>query len=187
MTDKKILSEDDLKAARKIADDDNRPLLIVAEEVAPEVVVSLLGDGAAGKYLIVHPPEYGNWRKDMMEDLAIITGGKVIARDLGGDLKSITREELGSAEKVVTSASYTTIINGEGNADLIAARKAQIQRRADVAPPNIEQDKLRERLSKFTGGTAIIFAGGVTPVEQKRTIQDLLKNNKTVPTQREIL
>jgi chaperonin GroEL len=171
MTDKKILVEDDLKAARQIADEDNRPLLIVAEEVSPEVVVSLLGDGAAGKYLIVHPPEYGNWRKDMMEDLAIITGGKVIARDLGGDLKSITRDELGTAEKVITSSSYTTIINGEGNAELITARKAQIQRRADVAPPNIEQDKLRERLSKFTGGTAIIFAGGVTPVEQKRTIQ----------------
>ena len=171
MTDQKILDPKDLKTARKIADEDGRSLLIIAEEMAPDVVVTLLGDKKAGKYLVVHPPEYGNWRKDLLEDIAIITGGKVIARDLGGNLRNITREELGSAKRVVTSSNYTTIFKGDGEKSVVAARKAQVQRRLDNAPPNIEQDKLRERLSKFSGGTAVIMAGGVTPVEQKRTIQ----------------
>ena len=171
MTDKKILDPEELAAARTIADEDGRSLMIIAEEVAPAVVVTLLGDGSAGKYLVVHPPEYGNWRKDMMEDIAIITGGKVIARDLGGDLSKITRAELGAADRVETVANFTTIIRGEGDREVVKARKAQVQRRLDNAPPNIEQDKLRERLSKFSGGTAVIMAGGVTPAAQKRTVQ----------------
>lgn len=171
MTDLKIKEPAQLDAARAIATKAKRPLLIIAEEVSPEVVVTLLGKTGPGKYLIVHPPEYGHWRKAMMEDLAILTGGKVIARDLGGRLEDITKDDLGSAERVKTSASYTSIIRGDGNNDAIAARRAQVQRQYDAAPPNIEQDKLRERLAKLSGGTAVLYAGGVTPVEQKRTIQ----------------
>ncbi len=171
MTDMKILDPEDLAAARAIADEDGRSLLIIAEEMSPAVVVTLLGDGAAGKYLVVHPPEYGNWRKDLLEDIAIITGGKVIARDLGGNLRNITRAELGAAERVETTSNFTTIIKGAGDKEVVKARKAQVQRRLDIAPPNIEQDKLKERLSKFSGGTAVIMAGGVTPAEQKRTVQ----------------
>ena len=171
MTDQKILDPEDLVTARKLADEDGRSLLIIAEEMAPNVVVTLLGDETPGKYLVVHPPEYGNWRKDLLEDIAIITGGRVIARELGGDLRTISREDLGKAKRIVTSSTHTTLIKGEGDPKQITARKAQVQRRLDNAPPNIEQDKLRERLSKFSGGTAVIMAGGVTPVEQKRTVQ----------------
>ncbi|GMG83113.1 molecular chaperone GroEL [Paralimibaculum aggregatum] len=171
LTDQKILSPEALAPAREIAAKEGRSLLVIAEETAPNVVVTLLGEGAPGRYLVVHPPEYGHWRKAMLDDLAILTGGKVIARDLGGRLEDITREQLGAAEQVRTTASHTTILRGAGDPQAIAARRAQVQRQYDVAPPNIEQDKLRERLAKLSGGTAVIYAGGVTPVEQKRTIQ----------------
>ncbi|TIL27909.1 MAG: molecular chaperone GroEL [Mesorhizobium sp.] len=171
MTDLKIKEPEALDAARRIADEAGRPLLIVSEEMSPEVVVTLLGKHGPGKYLVVHPPEYGHWRKAMMEDLAIITGGKVIARDLGGRLEDITADNLGTADRVKTSSSYTSIIRGGGDHAAVASRRAQVQRQYEASPPNIDQDKLRERLAKLSGGTAILYAGGVTPVEQKRTIQ----------------
>ncbi|UWU24303.1 molecular chaperone GroEL (plasmid) [Rhizobium sp. CB3060] len=171
LTDLKIREPSALDAARLIADKTGRPLLIVAEEVSPDVVVTLLGKQGPGKYLVVHPPEYGHWRKAMLEDVAILTGGRVIARDLGGRIEDVTTEDLGSAERVITSSTYTTIVRGGGDPSAIAARRAQVQRQFEVAPPNIEQDKLRERLAKLSGGTAVLYAGGVTPVEQKRTIQ----------------
>ena len=171
MTDQKILKPDILDSAIAIADGENRPLLIVAEEIAPEVVIKLLEGGEAGKYLIVHPPEYGHWRSAMMDDLAILTGGEVLARDLGKKIENVTREQLGGAEMVRSHASGTSILRGEGNPEAITARRNQVQRQHDAAPPNIDKDKLRERLSKLTGGSAIIYAGGFTPVEQKRTIQ----------------
>ncbi|WP_300056173.1 molecular chaperone GroEL [uncultured Roseobacter sp.] len=171
LTDQKIPNPEVLKNARSIADDQNRPLLIVAEEIAPEVVISLMDAGGAGKYLIVHPPEYGHWRAAMMDDLAILTNGEVLARDLGKKIENVTLAQLGGAQQVKVSSSFTAIIRGEGNPDAIRARRDQVQRQHDVAPPNIEQDKLRERVSKLSGGTAVIYAGGFTPVEQKRKIQ----------------
>ncbi len=83
----------------------------------------------------------------------------------------MTAEDLGGAERVRTGASHTAVIGGEGDRGAIAARRAQVQRQYEAAPPNIEQDKLRERLAKLSGGTAVLYAGGVTPVEQKRRIQ----------------
>ena len=171
LTDLKIKDPSALDAARRVADEAGRPLLIVAEEVSPEVVVTLLGKQGPGRYLVVHPPEYGHWRKAMLEDLAILTGGRVIARDLGGQIEDVTAEDLGSAERVRTSSTHTTIVRGGGDPPAIVARRAQVQRQYEAAPPNIEQDKLRERLAKLSGGTAVLYAGGVTPVEQKRTIQ----------------
>ncbi|MEM9634367.1 MAG: molecular chaperone GroEL [Pseudomonadota bacterium] len=171
MTDHKISEPDILDNVREIASKVDRPLLIIAEEIAPEVVIELLEGGGPGKYLIVHPPEYGHWRTAMMDDLAILTGGEVISRELGKKIEDVSPAQLGGAKKVRVSASLTSVIQGEGNPNLIASRRAQVQRQYEVAPPNIEQDKLRERLSKLTGGTAVIYAGGFTPVEQKRKIQ----------------
>jgi len=171
VTDLKIKEPQALQVVRGIAEKAGRPLLIVAEEVSPEVVVTLLGRSGPGRYLVVHPPEYGHWRKAMLEDLAILTGGRVIARDLGGRLEDVTEDDLGRSERVRTSATHTAIIRGGGDPAVIAARRAQVQRQYEIAPPNIEQDKLRERLAKLSGGTAVLYAGGVTPVEQKRTIQ----------------
>ena len=171
LTDIKMKTVDQLAAAKQIAAEDGRPLVLVSEDTSPEVLQSLLGKEAVGKYLVVHPPEFGHWRKNMMEDLAILTGGKVLVRDLGDRLEDITREHLGSAERVVSTQSDTVIIRGEGNAAAIAARRAQVERLYDNAPPNVDKDKLQDRLAKLCGGTANILAGGVTPVEQKRTIQ----------------
>ena len=171
ITDQKIKDPAQLDTARAIADAQEKPLLIIAEEVAPDVIVTLLDQGGTGKYAVVHPPEYGQWRQSMLEDLAILLGGKVLARDLGQRMESITADELGNCDQVRISSNETVIIRGKGDAQVIAARRKQVQRQYEMAPPNIEQDKLRERLAKLSGGTAIIYAGGVTPVEQKRTIQ----------------
>jgi chaperonin GroEL len=171
MTDQKILEPSILDQAISIATEENRPLAIIAEEIAPEVVIKLLGSGGAGRFLIVHPPEYGQWRTAMMDDLAIITGGEVLARDLGKKIQDVTREQLGGAEMIRSTASTTSVLRGEGEHEAVVARRNQVQRMYDVAPPNIEQDKLRERLAKLSGGSAIIYAGGFTPVEQKRKVQ----------------
>ena len=171
MTDQKILHPDILVNARRIADEADRPLLIIAEEIAPTVIVSLMDGGGAGKYLIVHPPEYGQWRTAMMDDIAILTGGEVLARDLGRKIEDVSLAQLGEAESVVATASFTSILRGCGDAAAIKARREQVQRLHHAAPPNIEQDKLRERLSKLAGGMALISVGGFTPVEQKRKIQ----------------
>ncbi|WP_421906746.1 molecular chaperone GroEL [Mameliella sp.] len=171
MTDQKILQPSILDKAIEIAEGEGRPLAIIAEEIAPEVVIRLLENGGAGKFLIVHPPEYGHWRTAMMDDLAIITGGEVLSRDLGKKLENVTLAQLGGAEMVRSSSSSTSVLRGEGDHDAVVARRNQVQRMYEVAPPNIEQDKLRERLAKLSGGSAIIYAGGFTPVEQKRKIQ----------------
>ena len=171
ITDQKIKEPAQLDSVRAIADADDRPLLIIAEEVQPDVVVKLLDDGGNGKYVVVHPPEYGQWRQAMLDDLAILLGGKVLARDLGKRLEDVTRDDLGECDQVRVSSNETVIIRGKGDPEAIAARRVQVQRQFDMAPPNIEQDKLRERMAKMCGGTAIIYAGGATPVEQKRTIQ----------------
>ena len=171
LTDIKMKTASQLDAAKAIATEDNRPLVIISEETSPEVLLTLLGKDGPGRYLVVHPPEFGHWRRNMMEDLAILTGGKVLARDLGDSLENITRLDMGSAERVEASNSDTMIIRGNGDPQAIAARRAQVERLYDNAPPNIDKDKLKERLAKLCGGTATILAGGVTPVEQKRTIQ----------------
>ncbi len=171
LTDIKLTLPEQLENAKAIAAEDNRPLVIIAEETSPEVLITLLGKEGPGKYLVVHPPEFGHWRRSMMEDLAIITGGKVLARDLGDRLQDITRDDLGSADRIEATSGECIVVRGHGSEAQIAARKAQVQRLYDIAPPNIDKDKLQERLAKLCGGTAIILAGGVTPVEQKRTIQ----------------
>ena len=171
LTDLKIRAPEELAGIRRVASDAGRPLVIVAEEVSPEVLVTLLGDGNRGKILVVHPPDYGHWRKAMMDDLAIVIGGKVIARDLGGRLEETGFSDLGTASRVRTSARETTIVRGGGDPAAIAARLAQVTKQYEVAPPNIEQDKLKERLAKLSGGTAVLMVGGATPVEQKRTMQ----------------
>jgi chaperonin GroEL len=171
LTDLKIRSPAEIQAVRDVVERSGRSLVIIAEEVAPDVVVTLLGESNRGKVLVVHPPDYGHWRKAMMDDLAILTGGRVIARDLGGRLEDVKLVDLGEARQVRASARETVVIGGGGDATQIAARRTQVARQHDLAPPNIEQDKLKERLAKLSGGTAIIYAGGVTPVEQKRTLQ----------------
>jgi chaperonin GroEL len=173
MTDLKLLTQDEVAAIQAITKDSGRPLLIIAEEVAPACVISLLSSHEKGgpRVAAIHPPDYGHWRKSMLEDLSIVTGGRVIARDLGGRIENVTARDLGSARQVRISANQTVISAGGGDPDAIAARRQQVMRQVELAPPNIERDKLEERLARLAGGTAMILAGGATPVEQKRHAQ----------------
>lgn len=173
ITDQRIASPDQIAHILTEVSATGHPLLIIADELAPEVVVTLMGmrRNGAGLAVAVNPPEFGHWRKAMLEDIAILTGGRVIARDLGGRLEQVTLEDLGSADQVRVGQSFTSLIRGHGDPELIRARRAQVQRQFDAAPPNIERDKYTERLAKLTGGTATILAGGATPAEQKRRVQ----------------
>jgi chaperonin GroEL len=106
----------------------------------------------------------------MLEDIAIVTGGRVIARDLGGVVAAVQLRDLGQARQVRISSNQTIITAGGGDPVAIDARRQQVTRQYELAPPNIERDKLKERLAKLSGGTAMILAGGATPVEQKRRL-----------------
>lgn len=148
-------------------------MLIIAEEVAPACVISLLSSHEKGgpRVAAIHPPDYGHWRKSMLDDIAIMTGGRVIARDLGGRIDHVTLRDLGAARQVRISANQTVISAGGGDPVAIGARREQVMRQVELSPPNIERDKLQERLARLAGGAAMILAGGATPVEQKRHAQ----------------
>ena len=173
MTDHKILTIDELNGVFALIEKSGRPLLIIAEEVAPPVIMMLLSRREKNNFKIaaIHPPEYGHWRKAMLEDIAVATGGRVISRDLGGTVERASLEDLGSARQVRISSSKTLITAGHGKPKVIEARREQVSRQYDAAPENIERDKFLERLAKLSGGTAMILAGGATPVEQKRRAQ----------------
>lgn len=173
MTDHKILTIDELNGVFALIEKSGRPLLIIAEEVAPPVIMMLLSRREKNNFKVaaIHPPEYGHWRKAMLEDIAVATGGRVISRDLGGTVERASLEDLGSARQVRISSSKTLITAGHGKPKVIEARREQVSRQYDAAPENIERDKFLERLAKLSGGTAMILAGGATPVEQKRRAQ----------------
>ena len=173
MTDLKLMTQDEVAAIQSVIAGQDRPLLIIAEEVAPACVISLLSSHEKGgpRVAAIHPPDYGHWRKSMLEDIAIMTGGRVIARDLGGRIDHVTLRDLGAARQVRISANQTVISAGGGDPVAIGARREQVMRQVELSPPNIERDKLQERLARLAGGAAMILAGGATPVEQKRHAQ----------------
>ena len=173
MTDHKITAADQLGGVLSLIEKSGRPLLVIAEEVAPAVIMFLLSKREASNFKIaaIHPPEYGHWRKAMLEDIAITTGGKVISAELGGRLEKTELHDLGTARQVRISASKTLITAGNGDPKKVSARREQVMRQYDAAPENIERDKFQERIAKLSGGTAMILAGGATPVEQKRRTQ----------------
>ena len=173
MTDHKIQSPGELATVYELVAKSKRPLLIIADEVAPACIIDMLARRERDKLKVaaIHPPEYGHWRKALLEDIAITTGGKVIARDLGGSVERCELTDLGGARQVRISAERTLITAGAGDQLAIKARREQVKRQYDAAPENIERDKFQERLAKLSGGTAILLAGGATPVEQKRRVQ----------------
>ena len=172
MTDQRLQTSEEVASILALVAEAKRPLLIIADEVAPACVVSLLAwrDKGGLPVAAIHPPEYGHWRKAMLEDIAILTGGRVIARDLGGSIAAVQLRDLGSARQVRVSSNQTVVTAGTGDPMLITARREQAARQYELAPQNVERDKLKERLSKLSGGTAVLLAGGATPVEQKRRL-----------------
>jgi|SRR5579859_898448 len=172
MTDQKLQTQEEVETLQRLVGDSDRPLLIIAEEVAPACIVSLLAWRERRGTLVaaIHPPEYGHWRKAMLEDISIVTGGRVVARDLGGSIAAMDLRDLGSARQVRISANQTIVTAGGGAPAAVAARRQQVERQYELAPQNVERDKFKERLAKLSGGTALILAGGATPVEQKRRL-----------------
>jgi chaperonin GroEL len=172
MTDLKLTTAQEVEQVRALLGDKKRSLLVIAEEVAPAAVMALLSTREDGvPVAAIHPPDYGHWRKSMLEDIAITTGGRVISRDLGGKIETAVRADLGAAKQVRIGANMTVITGGAGDPAAITARREQVGRQIDIAPNNIDKDKLEQRLARLSGGTAIILAGGATPVAQKRHAQ----------------
>ena len=183
ITDKKISSIQELLPALEKAVQLGKPLFIVAEDVDGEALATLVVNKLRGtiQVLAVKAPGFGDRRKEMLRDMAILTGANVISEELGRKLDSVTAEDFGGARRVVSTKDDTTIVDGEGDADAIKARMTQIKAQIEETTSDYDREKLQERLAKLAGGVAVIKVGAATEVElkeKKHRIEDALSTTR---------
>ncbi|MDQ0202170.1 chaperonin GroEL [Neobacillus ginsengisoli] len=183
ITDKKISSIQEILPVLEQVVQQGKPLLLVAEDIEGEALSTLVVNKLRGTFnaVAVKAPGFGDRRKAMLEDIAALTGGEVITEELGRDLKSATIDSLGRASKVVVTKENTTIVEGAGEAEAIAARVNQIRVQLEETTSEFDREKLQERLAKLAGGVAVIKVGAATETElkeRKLRIEDALNSTR---------
>ena len=183
ITDKKISNIQEVLPVLEAVVQEGKSILIIAEDVEGEALATLVVNKLRGTFnaVAVKAPGFGDRRKAMLEDIAILTGGEVITEDLGLDLKSTQVTQLGRAAKVVVSKENTTIVEGAGSPDAISARVNQIRAEAEESTSEFDKEKLQERLAKLSGGVAVVKVGAATETElkeRKLRMEDALNSTR---------